>query len=116
MPQIETSTVASEDATVHVVEIDGPLELPTISALRDELARLAAAGAMKLLLDLTRVDFMDLAGVTTLYRAGLGARLAVAVLTGSQPARTLALCKLDRTIPAFVDRAEAFAALSRRPS
>jgi anti-anti-sigma factor len=111
MPHIETSAVASEGATVHVVEIDGPLELPTVSALRDELARLADAGAMKLLLDLTHVEFMDLAGVTTLYRAALGARLAIAVATGSQPARTLALCKLGGTIPAFADRAEALAAL-----
>jgi len=116
MPQIETSAVAAAGATVHVVEVDGPLELSTVSALRDELARLAEAGAMKLLLDLTHVDFMDLAAVSTLYRAALGARVAVAVATGSQPARTLALCKLDRTIPAFADRAEAFAALGRRGS
>jgi anti-anti-sigma factor len=114
IPQIETSAVAAAGATVHVVEIEGALELPTVSALRRELARLAEAGAKKLLLDLTHVDFMDLAGVTTLYRAGLGARLAIAVPAGSQPARTLAHCRLDGTIPAFADRAAAFAALSRR--
>ena len=113
MPQIEISAVASNGGTVHVVEVDGPLELPTVPVLRRELKRLTENGAGRLLLDLTSVDFIDLAGVAALYRAGLAARaVAIAVPTGSQPARTLALCRLDPTIPAFPDRAEALAALT----
>jgi anti-anti-sigma factor len=113
MAQIETSAVASNGGTVYVVEVDGPLELPTVPVLRSELARLSEEGTGRLLLDLTSVDFIDLAGVAALYRAGLAARaIAIAVPTGSQPARTLALCRLDSTIPTFRDRAEAFAALT----
>jgi anti-anti-sigma regulatory factor len=111
MPQIETSAVASGGATVHVVEIDGPLELSTVSALRRELGRLAQSGATRLLVDLTSVDFIDLAGVTTLYRAALAAGvLAIAAPPDSQPGRTLALCR--GIVSAFPDRAAAFAALA----
>jgi anti-anti-sigma regulatory factor len=111
MPRIEISVVAADGGEVHVVEIDGPLELPSVLALRSVLARLADEGATRLLLDLTSVDFIDLAGVTTLYRAGLAARLAIAVPPDSQPARTLALCQVEGLVPAFAGRAEAFAAL-----
>jgi anti-sigma B factor antagonist len=112
MPRIETSAVTAEGGTVHIVEIDGPLELPTVAALRRELERLAEQGATRLLVDLTSVGFLDVAGVTTLYRAGLSAgSLAIAVPPGSQPARTLALCHLGGMAPAFADRDEALAAL-----
>jgi anti-sigma B factor antagonist len=110
--QVQSSVIANSDGEVHVLAAEGELDMATRAALQRELDALVDGTGRRLLVDLSRLEFIDSAGITTLYQAGAGfAHLAVVVAAGSQVARILELCGMDELLPLFVRRDEAVRAL-----
>jgi anti-anti-sigma factor len=69
-PEVEFSV--EEEALpdgVHIVSVRGEVDAATASRLEEVLLRAAAAGALRLVVDLRRVGFIDSAGFTALARA-----------------------------------------------
>jgi anti-sigma B factor antagonist len=107
--QVESSV----ERAVHVVAVEGELDMATRAALQRELDALVDGTGRRLLVDLSRLEFIDSAGITTLYQAGASfAHLAVVVAAGSQVARILELCGMDELLPLFDRRDEAVRALA----
>ena len=103
---------SSADREVHVVAVEGELDMATRIALHERLDALVDGTGRRLLVDLSRVEFIDSAGITTLYQAGASfAHLAMVVVPGSEVARILALCGVEEMLPTFDSRAEAVRAL-----
>jgi anti-sigma B factor antagonist len=103
----------------HVlVTVSGEIDILTAGQLRDRLAG-PAGGGLRVIVDFSRVTFIDAAGARVLARAAARAtarggslRLACA---GRRVRRVLALTGLDRTIPLAASVAEARAALRSDP-
>jgi anti-sigma B factor antagonist len=107
----DISVVAGSDE-VHLVEVEGDLDLDTVQAFQAKLRPLRDATGLRLLLDLGGVAFVDSSGVAALYEASTrAAAVAVVVATGSQVARTLELCGLEAAMPTFASRERALEAL-----
>ena len=110
--QVDSSVIADEDSDVRVVTAEGELDMATVIALRSELDAQVDGTGRKVLLDLSRLRFIDSAGITALYRANARfAHFAVVVSPGSQIAQTLAISGFDQVLPIFVEREEAARAL-----
>ena len=84
-----------------VIDVSGELDLTTVAMLRDPLLSLAAKSASPhLIVDLSRVDFIDSAGLALLVEARkrLAAdsrSLALVISPGRQPERVLRLVRFD---------------------
>ncbi len=105
------------EITEHVVRIvviapAGRLDAYAAPELKQELEGLIEEGAVKLVLDLKNVEFMDSAGMAVLVSALKRTRSAAGdvVLTQPQSAdtmRILTLTKLDRVFKIFEEASEA---------
>jgi anti-sigma B factor antagonist len=99
------------DRDTQVLEVEGQIDLYTAPELKEHAWRAMDAGKTRLLVDLTRVTFMDSTGLGVLVgalkrlRAGLG-ELAI-VVTGSDIERLFELTGLDRTFAVYRTRDEA---------
>jgi len=84
-----------------VIDVSGELDLTTVAMLRDPLLSLAAKSlSPHLIVDLSRVDFIDSAGLALLVEARkrLAAdsrSLALVISPGRQPERVLRLVRFD---------------------
>jgi anti-sigma B factor antagonist len=98
-----------------VVELAGELDLGTAPTVEPSL--LAEVRARSgIVIDLTRLSFIDSSGIGTLigaFRAANdGKRVHAVAASGSQVERVLRLVGLDRVLPMFADRANAVEALN----
>ncbi len=96
------------------LEAEGELDLSTANRLHDSLMVPISEG-LDLMVDLTRVSFIDSSGIAALVRAfrsldGAG-RMSVLIAPGSQVARIFEIARLDDALPTFTDRAEAVSGL-----
>ena len=66
-PQFLVGVSRSESSVV--VEVDGELDLATAPQLRDRLVALAEEGQTQVILDLTRLSFIDSTGLSVLVMA-----------------------------------------------
>lgn len=103
----------------HVlVTVSGEIDIATAGQLRSRLAG-PADGGQQVVIDFSRVSFIDAAGADVL--AGAAARAAARggslqlAAAGRQVRRVLALTGLDRSIPLAATVAEAQASLRSRP-
>ena len=111
--QVQTSTIASGTGEIKVVEAEGELDLDTHLALQGELDALVDGAGRRLLVDLSRLAFIDSVGIATIYHASTRfARLALVVLPGSRVAGMLERCAIDQMLPVASTRAEAVQALA----
>jgi anti-anti-sigma factor len=101
---------------VSIVALAGELDLATIPKLEERLREeLRAHGGI--VLDLTRLSFIDSSGIGLLiktHRAAEGGRLQTIVSPGSQVERIFNLAGIDRALPLSDDRGGAVAALEDR--
>jgi anti-anti-sigma factor len=99
---------------VTVVAVAGELDLSTVPGLEGQLLR-EVNGRGRVLVDLTRLSFVDSSGIGLLIKAHRarknGAVLHTVVAPGSQVERVFALAGIDKALPLFGDPGEAMAAL-----
>jgi anti-sigma B factor antagonist len=110
-----TLSVEIPDERTSVIALGGELELSTIPMVESRLlAEVRARSAI--VIDLTRVSFIDSSGIGILIgafrTANDGKRLHAVAAPGSQVERVLRLVGLDRVLPMFADRTNAFEALN----
>jgi anti-sigma B factor antagonist len=102
---------------VHVIAMRGELDLATAPSLAVHIDRARAAGARRLLVDLTTADFCDSTGLRALVGcrreivAG-GGRMVVAVLEDSAVARMFTLAGAHELLPVHEGTQQALAALA----
>jgi anti-anti-sigma factor len=84
-----------------VIEVIGEVDLTTVSLLREPLlSRVSKNPASNVIVDLTRVDFIDSAGLALLVEARKrlatdGRSLYLIIAPGRQPERVLRLVRFD---------------------
>lgn len=89
MVDFDIVTVENDGDVMLVVR--GALDIHTAAGLEAELARIDVRTARNVLVDLDRIEFVDLSGLRPLLTLALaaGPGLRVSVTTGSHAARTL---------------------------
>ena len=106
--------VAVGDAEVTLVALTGDLDVTNVDDLDAQLA--ALANGLPLVLDLSRLVFVDSVALHRLFRIvrerGVGG-VAFVIEPTAPVAATLAIVELGRTAPLVATRHEAVAALSR---
>jgi anti-anti-sigma factor len=104
---------------VRAIEVVGELDLGTIPQLEDRLLG-AVRSQGGVILDLTRLDFIDSSGIGLLIKAHRetesGAKLHTVVASGSQVDRVFKVVCIDRALPIFFDRDQAVAAFNGTPA
>jgi anti-sigma B factor antagonist len=99
---------------VSVVELSGELDLGTVPRLESPLlAQLRARGVV---VDLTKLSFIDSSGLAVLIQAfhtSNGNSMHTVIAPGSQVERVFRIAGIDRALPTFFDREEAVEALAR---
>ena len=94
-------TIAEHGDVVHVT-LRGELDISTASRLEDDLQRIEADAPRVLLIDLSRLDFMDSSGLRLLISADARAREAgrrfVLVRGNEMVQRVLRLTRLDERL------------------
>ena len=100
--------------TTLVIELDGELDASSVSEVAVKLRRLVENQALRLVVDLERVSYLDSAGINLLFAVAgeLAARqqqLHLIVVPGSPIARTLEIVGADRAFPVHADREAALA-------
>ncbi len=98
--QLETRT----DNGYSLVRVGGEIDLATAPRLREELLA-AVHGSPRLVVDTTRISFIDSSGLSALIDAcrraeGDGGWLHLVVQEGNV-SKVLKLCGLDRRIPVY---------------
>jgi anti-sigma B factor antagonist len=100
---------------VHVVAIQGELDVSTAPQVREPLSSAASDPARPLVVDLTECEFLDSTGLATLLHgakpAQNGESNVALVSPGGEVRRLLELTAIDRTIPVFDTLAEALEAV-----
>jgi len=96
------------------VAVAGELDLSVVPRLAEPLTEQIdqRPGVM---VDLTRLTFIDSSGIGALIKASRdanGALLAVLIVPGSQVDRVFDIAGIAETLPVFTDRDEALAALA----
>ena len=108
-----TIDVERQGSGISIVALAGELDLATMPKLEERLLEeLRAHGGV--ILDLTRLKFIDSSGIGLLikaHRAADGGKLQTVVTRGSQVERVFNLAWIDRALPVSEDRAAAIAAL-----
>lgn len=94
-----------ERSGVLVIRLAGPrLEAVGVPAFKEEMAARIDKGHRKLVLDLSRIEFVDSAGlgaiVASLKRLGPQGTLAIAGVKGAV-GKLFALTKMDRVFPLY---------------
>ncbi|HEY2653616.1 MAG TPA: STAS domain-containing protein [Solirubrobacteraceae bacterium] len=100
---------------VAIVAISGELDLALCVKVAPDLNAALRSPARAIVIDLEAVSLMDSSGVALLLNAfrrldQAGRRLAIALPLGSQR-RALEVTALDRQLPIYETRADAFAAV-----
>lgn len=95
-----------------VIALVGELDLSTIPRVESRLFRMVSRGPV--VLDLSRLSFIDSSGIGVLIQAfrstdGSG-RMHTVIATGTQVERVLRLAGIDRALPIFLDREAALEA------
>jgi anti-sigma B factor antagonist len=98
-----------------IVALAGELDLSTIGRMQAPLfEQLSQRPAV--VVDLTRLSFIDSTGIGILIKGyqmcSNGSRMHVVIGHGSQIDRVFRIAGLDRSLPLFYDRDEAFGALT----
>jgi anti-sigma B factor antagonist len=101
-------------ANTSVVVFTGELDLSTIPQVEKQLAA-QVSRKRGVIVDLTRVTFIDSSGIALLIRAFRATRetgtLNIVIAAGSQVDRVFHLAGIDRALPLFTERASALEAL-----
>ena len=97
-----------------IATLDGELDASNAGEVALKLRRLVENHAMRLVVDLGKVDYLDSTGINLLYAVGgeLRARqqeLHLVVAPGSPIERTLAIVGANRVFPVHASRDEALA-------
>ena len=97
-----------------IATLDGELDASSVAEVAVKLRRLVENQAMRLVVDLGKVIYLDSAGINLLYAVGgeLRARqqeLHLVVTPGSPIERTLAVVGANRAFPVHPSRDEALA-------
>jgi anti-anti-sigma factor len=108
---VEILEVQSEDRDGHVhVALRGELDLSTVGKVQDELRRVEAAAPSVVVLDLSKVTFLDSTGLRCLVTADERAREAgrrLVIVRGPEPVqRVFAITRLEERLE-IVDDASA---------
>ena len=102
-------TITERAGAVHVA-IGGELDISTATLLEENLRRVEADGPAIVVLDLSRLDFMDSTGLRLLIGADARARAAgrrfVIVQGGEMVRRVLRLTRLDERLEIVEDAGE----------
>jgi anti-sigma B factor antagonist len=102
---------------VPVVVTPEEVDITNADGLRAALLEAATHGPGRLVVDMSRTQFCDTAGIHALVaahkRAEAGRGEIRLVITGAAVLRIFAITGLDRVIPHFASREEALAATSR---
>ncbi len=102
---------------VPVVVTPEEIDITNADGLRAALLEAAAHGPGRLVVDMSRTQFCDTAGIHALVaahkRAGAGRSEVRLVITGAAVLRIFAITGLDSVIPHYASLEEALAATSR---
>ncbi|MEV4948889.1 STAS domain-containing protein [Streptomyces sp. NPDC053755] len=120
MPQPEDNLdveVEIRDDTTAVLSVGGELDIETATLLHHHLANQFLHGRRHLVMDLSRLEFMDSSGLNVLIRAARDARQARGDLHLVAPTeavrRILEITGLSMTTPLHADVDEALSAAGR---
>jgi anti-sigma B factor antagonist len=113
-PSLDGSALAvalrSRGQEVSVIECAGELDLNTIPKLEPRLLEAVSAGG-RVILDLSRLSFIDSSGIGLLIKAHKECRepgaMQTVVSNDSQVERVFALTGIDRVLPILFDLSEA---------
>jgi anti-sigma B factor antagonist len=101
--------VSQERAGVHLVRLEGEMDGSNARDLEDELTRIEGTGASRIVLDLTRLEFIDSTGLAVIIRAHWRSTNDGHSLDLTRPPRDvmriLELCGLDEELP-FLERSQ----------
>lgn len=104
------------DGRTHVIEVAGQVDVHAAPALQERTARVIDQGKTRVIVDLSRVTFMDSTGLGVLVGALKRLRAARGVLalvvTDYDVERLLELTGLDRTFTIYRSRDEAVETLA----
>ncbi len=100
------SVSLSNDDSLFVIELFGELDLATAPELQQVIARAEESSAVRILVDLSGLHFLDSSGISVLIgesrRSQAGTDRLRFLRAAGQAERTLALCGLDDRLP-FAD-------------
>ena len=114
MDQLKVSV--SAEGAYSLVTLAGESDMNTRGTLRDALTQAAAQPARHLIVDLSKLEFIDSAAMHELMevRASFGGAGGQLALVAPQPvvARVLNLTRADQVVPVYPDLRSAVAAAS----
>jgi anti-sigma B factor antagonist len=102
------------DSVTTVIAIDGEVTFSNVNGLGRELAGALQAGARNLVIDLTRVEFIDSSGLSALLTASAQARErggGVALVHGPEPPSIFRFRGVERLLALYPSRDAALAGL-----
>jgi anti-anti-sigma factor len=113
---LEFSVEVGTAGPAAVVAVTGELDIHTVGRLRDALAGAVDAGAQRLIVDLTRIGFIDSVGLGAILhtkkRLGDAGRLVVVLARGSYAGVIFDVVGADAVVDGvFPTRAQAVAAI-----
>lgn len=100
------------EGEIPMIELIGELDLSTAPKLEGMVSgQLSACPSSSLVMDLSRLTFIDSSGIAVLIRAfqatnGRGA-MSIVIAPGTQVARVFRIAGIDSSLPVFVKREEA---------
>lgn len=119
MPEDFSLTTAYLGGNVHVVTIEGELDVATVPALRDALVRIDGEGAEDIVVDLLAVPFLDSVALALLveWSKRLHARGGVfqIVCADRRIARIIEITGLERFLRRHVSLREALSSIEGLP-
>jgi anti-sigma B factor antagonist len=99
------------DGRTHLIEVSGQVDINAAPALQERTTRVIEEGKTRVIVDLSRVGFMDSTGlgvlVGALKRLRAGQGVLALVVTDYDVERLLELTGLDRTFTIYRSRDEA---------
>jgi anti-sigma B factor antagonist len=104
------------DGRTHLIEVSGQVDINAAPALQERTTRVIDEGKTRVIVDLSRVGFMDSTGlgvlVGALKRLRAGQGVLALVVTDYDVERLLELTGLDRTFTIYRSRDEAVESLT----
>jgi anti-sigma B factor antagonist len=111
---VDLDVSTHEEGEHVVVAAIGEIDVFTAPALDAELSRLTAEGRTRIVVDMSRVDFLDSTGLSVLVKALKRVREAEGsldvVVTADRVAKVFRLTGLDQLIPMHATVADALVA------
>jgi anti-sigma B factor antagonist len=95
------------------MSIDGDIDLANRDGLLDDIVAAASGGVRRVVLDLSRVEYLDSAGIRLVFEAArdlarMGVDLVLVRPRAAYVARVLRLAAVDETVPTFASASDAF--------